>query len=165
MKKVFLSFLVFASLSDIALSKDVGSASYNLERKNMPGSIDAKGARVDGDYKIEGTKVSGKFTVKLSDMKSGMDLLDKHTCEHLECDKYPTAVFAMDSFDMKDGEVKGTLTLHGKTVPVSGWKAKVSGQNVTVNGPAKLSDFDIKTPSYAGVGVADKVDLTVDVTI
>ncbi len=165
MKKVALGLALFVSLSDIAMAKEVGTASWSLDRKNMPGSIEAEGAKVDGIYSLEGTKVAGKFTVKLADFSVGMPLLKTHICEKLECSQYPEAVFTLDPFDMKDGDVRGTLSLHGKTQPVKGWKAQVDGKKVTVKGVVKLTDYGVEPPEYAGIGVSNEAVLTINVNI
>lgn len=163
--KLFSAVMLFLCLSDIALAGDVGSATFNIDRKNLPGSITGKGAHVFGSYTLDGKKVAGKFTLRLSEFDAGMALLSKHLCEHLECTTYPDAVFDLKSFEMKDGDVEGTLTLHGKTLPVTGWKAEVDGHDVTVKGSVKLTDYGITPPEFSGVGVSNKADVTIEVKI
>jgi polyisoprenoid-binding protein YceI len=115
--------------------------------------------------------------VNLATLTTGISLRDKHMREkYLETATYPTAVLAVSRSKLKvpvsgasgsfDGE--GTLTLHGKTKPVSfHYTAKSDGKSAyAVTGAMRLdmNDYGIVTPKYLGVTVKPQVDLTVSFT-
>lgn len=110
--------------------------------------------------------------VPLSGLKTGIGLRDTHMREkYLQVAQYPNAELSVPRSSLKvpgDGAAasataQGTLTLHGKTKPVSfHYEAKRAGSTIHVAGTLNLNmnDFGIQVPSYAGVTV--KPDVTVD---
>ncbi|MFO0734826.1 MAG: YceI family protein [Labilithrix sp.] len=117
------------------------------------------------------------ITVTLATLTTGMSLRDKHMREkYLEVQTYPTAVLNVARSNLKlpasgqsgtfDGS--GTLTLHGKTKPVTvHYTAKSDGKTAyAVSGTMKIdmTDYGIEKPGYLGVSVNTSVDLSVSFT-
>jgi polyisoprenoid-binding protein YceI len=115
-------------------------------------------------------------SVSLGALTTGIGLRDKHMREkYLEVPKYPTAVLKVPRASLKvpgNGESAsfegdGTLTLHGQTKPVHfRYTAKHDAAAFGVKSTFSLdmNDYGIATPSYLGVSVKPKVDLTVSFT-
>ena len=132
------------------------------------------------DIKAENNQVlsiidatSGKMAISIL-MKSFMfpkALMQEHFNEnYVESDKYPKATFKGDilNFDtIKDSEtkveVKGTITIHGKSkeivIPASITR---KDNNIVVNGDFYLNvaDFNIKIPSVVAKNIAKKIKVT-----
>lgn len=117
------------------------------------------------------------ITVRLTNLTTGIALRDKHMREkYLQVESYPTAVLKVPRSSLKlpgnsEGatfEREGTLTLHGKTKPVSfRYTAKNDGMSAYgVSGSMKIdmNDYGIETPKYLGVSVKPSVDLSVSFT-
>jgi polyisoprenoid-binding protein YceI len=117
------------------------------------------------------------ITVALSGVTTGIGLRDKHMREkYLQVQSYPTAVLKVSRASLKlpksgeggafDGE--GTLTIHGKTKPVSfHYSAKSDGKSAyDVSGSMKIdmNEYGIETPKYLGITVKPAVDLSVSFT-
>lgn len=110
----------------------------------------------------DGTTVT--ITVPLAKVKTRLELCDKHYKELLEVDKYPTATLKVPRASLKlgEGDVKGSLTLHGQTKDVNvHYEAKKSGDTYDVKGRSRLNinNFGMKTPTYLGVAVKPDVDI------
>jgi hypothetical protein len=64
---------------------------------------------------------------------------------------------------VKEDTFEGLLTLHGVTKPVSG-KFSISDQRaVEASFSVKLIDFAVAIPTFAGVTVADNVEVNVKI--
>lgn len=126
-----------------------------------------------GRIVMDGNAMSGVFTVALGEFDTGISLRNTHMREkYLEVAKYPQASLEIKKLLLPEkGEVAfdGALMLHGVTKPVQG-KAQIERR--TENGAEllrveatfelKISDFEIQTPSYAGITVADVVTVAVE---
>ncbi len=137
--------------------------------------INGEGGKPTGHFTVDSGHsklTSGEILVNLEAFGTGLPLRDRHMREkYLETKTFPDAVFKAAPLAFKDGklpgetDLKGSLTLHGVTKPITA--------NVKVNGAAKnaslteaeieadfeivLSDFKVAIPEYAGVTVAEKV--------
>ena len=110
-------------------------------------------------------------------IETGISLRDVHLHQMLEADKYPAATLRISRSQLtfpREGEpvertAEGELTLHGqsRTVKVH-YRAELGAGGVTkVRGSFQLDmrDFDIKAPSYLGVSVAPKVEVSVELAL
>ncbi len=129
-----------------------------------------------GEVRIENGKASGAFVLSLTALDTGINLRNQHMKEkYLEVGKFPEAKLLIESVDLpsdisagegsRDGlPFLGVLTLHGVQKPVAG-SAKVERRQSSVEVEAqfgiKLSDFGVTTPSYAGITVAEDVQVKV----
>jgi len=86
------------------------------------GRFDKKSGTVQFDRAGKSGKV--ELTIDTASINTGVPALDKHLREEdfFDAAKFPTAVFVADKFTFsgdKVSEVSGTLTLRGKTHPVT----------------------------------------------
>ena len=110
------------------------------------------------------------ITVPLANLKTGIEIRDKHTKDALEADKYPTVTLKVARSALKfpaagaesSGDAKGSMTLHGQTKDVTfHYTAKLDGDTFTVKGNTRVNvdDFGVKRPSYLGVTVKPDIDI------
>jgi len=134
--------------------------------------INGKGAGAQGAATWDNGKLSGTYLVNLKDFETGLSLRDRHMKEtYLEVEKYPEATLILEplpwSPESGSSEVpfQGKLKLHGQEQAVTG-KAKlaIKGDELAVIAEFEvlLSAFKIAIPEYAGITVAEKVDIKVE---
>jgi polyisoprenoid-binding protein YceI len=136
-----------------------------------PGGLHVEGT--GGELQVEDKGDVLLVTVPLTAITTGIGLRDTHMREkYLETPKYPTAELSVPRAGLKfppegetaDGSAPGTLTLHGKSQPVSfHYRAVHKGKAYEVQADFHLNmnDFGIVTPSYLGITVKPGVDVTV----
>lgn len=178
---VLLIFLT-ASLSQAAsrifqFEPDASRVEFLAVGKPSMLKIKGKGAKVSGKIAQAENKFEGQIQVDLSEFDTGMALRNQHMKEKYlqvqdEKNRYATLEFIdfeapelLKNGGEKEGiPFKANLTLHGIKREVSG-VAKLSVQNQQYSGNTKLkiklSDFGIDIPSFAGVTVAEDVDIDV----
>jgi polyisoprenoid-binding protein YceI len=143
------------------------------------GNFEAKTEAIDGNLTLNPDRpgaVDGAIVVDLNTLKTGIELRDEHMREkYLEVQRGPEYSQAkidnirLEGFDpaRPAGKVKftGVLTLHGMTRDLSGAaNIKQAGKNINVEAsfPLKVSDFDIPSPTYLGVGVRNQISVAVN---
>lgn len=170
-KSFFLTPIFFigatAHAADVNLT---GISTFDAIGKPSMLKIHGEDKQVRGNLKLDGKNLSGEFLVKLDDFNTGMKLRDQHMKnKYLEIDKYPEAKLKLEpitlpslSGELKKLPFKGTLTLHGVEKPVSG-ETNISLnsniQNIDASFSTKLSDFGIQIPAFAGVTVAEEIQI------
>lgn len=162
-----LSVLSVASIVDAKYTK-TGTARVEFSATG-PAGMAIKGRT--NDLVVED---GGDITIRvpLQNLTTGLALRDKHMKEkHLEVGKYPEAVLKVPRASLqlpaengtKEGNVQGSLSLHGvtKSVPFR-FKVVRNGQHVNVDGGFRINitDFKIEVPSYMGVTVKPNVDVS-----
>ena len=182
---IFLFFtsapLFAAEIKKMDLSFDNSQSSAEFLAVGRPSmiKIKGKGAQVLGQATIEGKVLNGELKLDLDQFDTGIEMRNKHMKEkYLETGK-PENKFAVlqlkkfdgiDSLTSSNGEKKsvpfeGTLTFHGVKKDVSGTtdlKWKDNTFDGVSNFKVKLSEFNVGIPSFAGVTVAEDVDVTVN---
>ena len=169
-------FLVLAVLTEgaIALSSTKGNKSVTVLARGPAGlRIEGKGSEVS----LEEDDSALTFKVPLAPIETGISLRDVHLHQMLEADKYPAATLRISRSQLTfprerepvERTAEGELTLHGqsRTVKVH-YRAELGAGGVTmVRGSFQLDmrDFDIKAPSYLGVSVAPKVEVSVELAL
>ena len=169
-------FLVLAVLTEgaIALSSTKGNNSVTVLARGPAGlRIEGKGSEVS----LEEDDSALTFKVPLAPIETGISLRDVHLHQMLEADKYPAATLRISRSQLTfprerepvERTAEGGLTLHGqsRTVKVH-YRAELGAGGVTkVRGSFQLDmrDFDIKAPSYLGVSVAPKVEVSVELAL
>jgi len=169
-------FLVLAVLTEgaIALSSTKGNNSVTVLARGPAGlRIEGKGSEVS----LEEDDSALTFKVPLAPIETGISLRDVHLHQMLEADKYPAATLRISRSQLTfprerepvERTAEGELTLHGqsRTVKVH-YRAELGAGGVTmVRGSFQLDmrDFDIKAPSYLGVSVAPKVEVSVELAL
>lgn len=142
------------------------------------GTFEAKTTALTGDF-TPATSASetgkGRFVVDLKTLETGITLRDSHLrTTYLEVEKgddYAKAVLSDLRISGAEaaglngkGKFTGTLRLHGVERPVSGSvEIRRTGQMVRIRAsfPVSITQFNIPTPRYLGVGVRDEVSVQV----
>jgi len=167
--------------ADVAASPmQVADASVSVHCPlTVGGSFEAKTTAMKGELVLDPAQrgmVEGELAVDLMTLQTGIALRDDHLRDkYLEVGKgaeYQMATLEDIRLDGVDpshpvGKAKftGKLTLHGQERPVSGTaeiKRAGDGFRVQATFPVKVSDFQIPSPSYLGVGVRDEVTVAVN---
>lgn len=157
--KFFASILITIGFSFTAIAQSV-TVDVVL---NPMGDFKAKTSEVNGEATIKGDEVSAKnITVNLKNLKSGVELRDKHTHKYLDTKAYPEAVLI--SATGKGGKGKGKIKIKGVEHDVDG-TYKVEDKVLKADFKVTLSDFGIKDINYMGVGVEDQVTIHVAVPV
>lgn len=135
--------------------------------------IKGQGTHLLGTAEIKDGKLSGKFTVPLAGLKTGISLRDSHMHEkYLETTRFPQAELIIEPFPfLSQGEkipFTGMLTIKGTSKPVKG-EVQVYGLSEQASGRAEfnvlINDFpNIGVPSYLGVTIAEQVQVVVEFT-
>ena len=137
--------------------------------------IVGEGAGPTGDLTLADGKLQGTLTIDMAKLTTKIDLRDDHMKnKYLEIGKYPTSTITFKDYNLNLDSLTTTATeqpfaadlqLHGITKPVIG-TIKLSKDNSVVTGVAsfkiKVTDYMDTLPSYAGIKVADDVEVTVD---
>lgn len=130
---------------------------------NPMGDFKAKTSDVKGEATIKGDEVSAKnIIVNLTNLKSGVELRDKHTQKYLDTKTFPDAVLV--SATGKGGKGQGKIKIKGIEKDVDG-TYNVEGKVLKADFKVTLSDFGIKDINYMGVGVEDQVTIHVAVPV
>lgn len=181
--KTLLGILLLFQLSAQAANLKLQSANGKTEFKALgkPSSlrIDGQGTGPEGNLEFRQEngvwKSSGILRVQMKSFETGISLRDKHMKEkYLEVEKFETAELKVESLqlppDFKSAAKKtsfpfqGSLNLHGVTQPVQGTVELLRDETGQFRFQAsfalQLSQFGINVPSFAGVTVADEVQVT-----
>lgn len=171
-RRTALSALLAVSLTALSASAALRSYGVSQVRFHADGP-----AGMDIDGKSDELSVSEKDGVvkvraRLTNLKTGISLRDKHLRGYLNTDKYPVATLSVPRTALKvpaaGGKVESTatgdFTLHGQTRKVP-FKYKASAKNTSyrVQGSIKIDirDFGVEVPCYLGVCVKPEVDVRV----
>jgi polyisoprenoid-binding protein YceI len=128
-----------------------------------------------GSVEISDKKVTGSFKFNLNDLSTGISMRDRHMKEkYLETGKNPEAVLTLRDVIFKDtikseNEIfQGDLSLHGVTKKVSGvasFETVEGRKKAHVEFSIHIAEFGIALPSYAGIEVADEVQMKMDLNL
>jgi polyisoprenoid-binding protein YceI len=139
--------------------------SFEAKTKNLSGEL--------GPASDQPGTVHGALRVDLQTLETGIGIRDRHMKDnYLEVEKGPdfsAAMFEDIRVDRLDGRsvFSGTLMLHGQRKPISGTaelQQRDGRVRVQAQFPMKISDFEIPTPKYLGVGVRDEIQIKVNLT-
>lgn len=115
--------------------------------------------------------LKGSIEISMSDLYSDNKKRDEHMQETVESSLFPKAVFEVKDVVAKSGDnytLKGTMSLHGVTKPMSFDGSIVNEGNkvrIKATSSMKMSDFGITPPSMMFMKVRDQIDLNVDVLL
>ena len=160
----------------IAFEVDESSVTVEFEAIGNPSALKIHGVcrKLKADLKREKGKVLGEFRFTLDCLETGISLRDQHMKEkYLETGRFPESRLKFEGVPFEessssgetltDQDFHGQLSLHGVTRPVQG-KVTLSKNpletnhtDVTAVVKLKLTDFQIETPSFARIRVADEV--------
>lgn len=178
--KVLPIFFIMGSVVAHAQKIDLSTgAKVEFDAVGKPAMINIKGTggKATGMLTLLESKLSGDLVVNLKEFTTDMDLRDEHMKEkYLEVNKsgFDKAVLKIDqklemvgfpsSGAWEPKSLKGLLTLHGvtKEVPLNPKiSIKDSGATGTVSFKIKVKDYNIDIPEFAGITMADEVDVKV----
>ena len=128
------------------------------------GSFEAKTSKVRGEIKKEGAKFTAEsLSIKVDDLKTGIDLRDEHFKKHLNYDKFPKIV--MNKIVAENGKGTGELVVNDTTNKVEFTYKNVSDKKLEATFKVKASSFKLKEAKYLEIGVDDDVEIvaTIDV--
>jgi polyisoprenoid-binding protein YceI len=157
---------------------DAASSKAGFVATGSPGflRITGEGGKVEGSGRLaeDGVNLSGTFQVDLTSLVTGISLRDQHMKEkYLETHSFPKATLSLASIKIPaaglevETTFQGDLTLKGVTRPITGEARLVRGTNeirVLASFPVLISEFPIGVPSWLGVTVAEKVNISVEFT-
>ena len=114
--------------------------------------------------------VDGALKLKLDSFQTGIGLRDRHMKEkYLEAGKFPEATLTLAKQTLpKNGSApfEGELELHGVKKKVSGTAELLDGgKAVKASFPVSLKDYAITAPSFAGISVADQVNVETELKL
>ncbi len=128
------------------------------------GSFEAKTSKVRGEIKKEGTKFTAEsLSIKVDDLKTGIDLRDEHFKKHLNYEKFPKIV--MNKIVAENGKGTGELVVNETTNKVEFSYKNISDKKIEATFKVKASSFKLKEAKYLEIGVDDDVEIvaTIDV--
>lgn len=176
MKKLFVailfsSFQLFAAGKQLNFTESDGTVAFTAVGRPAMIKIVGEGPGPQGTLNYKDGKLNGTLTVDLKKLTTKIDLRDDHMKnKYLEIEKYPQAelifkdyAISLDAAGEKDFEAD--FKLHGVTKKVFG-KITLTKDKKTTSGAAnfkiKVTDYLDTLPSYAGIKVADDVEVKVD---
>ncbi len=181
--KFILFYLFFASNFAVAanLISSKGKSEFRAVGRPSALKILGQGDGPTGYFDLladrEGYQFKGEVLLNLESLKTGIEMRDRHMKEkYLETGKFKNStlkwsqvILPKDLFE-KGGEVNvpGTLILKNVEKPVSVlMKVSKEASDFKIHSTfqIKLTDFSIDLPSYAGIKVADLVDIEVETSI
>lgn len=146
--------LFFVALMNVAVAHEV-TVKVAL---SPAGSFEAKSAKVKGDVKKDGNKITAEnLWVKVEELKTGITLRDEHFHKHLNFDKFPKIAFTQVS--AADGKGTGTLTVNDVKKSVDFTYKNAGPTKIEATFKVKPSDFKLKPAEYMGIGVTDEVEV------
>ncbi len=173
MKKIsLLTMVLAASLFAGNLSFESGSVKAHTQVFG-DSTIDPVAKKATSHLTMDATASTLRGTIEVSmiDLISDNKKRDEHMQEALESAGFPKAVFEVKEVVAKGGNnyiLKGTMTLHGVSKPMSfdGTVVEESGKvHIKAASALKMTDFGIKPIKMMFLTVRDQVDLTVDVSL
>jgi polyisoprenoid-binding protein YceI len=117
------------------------------------------------------TSLRGSVEVSITDFISDNAKRDTNMRESMESDRFPKASFEIKEIVVKGGDsmsLKGSLTLHGVTKPLSfEGSVKSEGDKVHIKAKSalKMSEYGITPPKMVFLTVRDQVELSVDMVL
>jgi polyisoprenoid-binding protein YceI len=176
-------FLGVSSVSSILYAEkiylvDPNTSQLEFTAIGKPGfiRINGKGARIEGQAKIEKEETVGSFSTKLDHFVTGIETRDQHMRDaYLQTKEFPNARLDWKIDAVTVDKVRqeipftGTLELHGVKRPIEGLAMlTISSDGLKVDGEAqfkiKLSDYKITIPKYLGIVVAEEVSIKANFT-
>lgn len=169
------------SAKKLLFNLDQGSGGVEFNATGRPSAlkIHGKGSAPKGSLVLEGTVASGSLSFDLESLDTGIKLRNEHMkTKYLEVGKYGKATLTIEKLSVPEalkteaGKVEkapfqGVLSLHGVQKPVSGFATiQRSGDQMTVAADfgIKTSEYGISTPSFAGITMAEDVQVAVQVS-
>ena len=164
----FLLPLILISTTAAATIK--GSASFLAKASNEFLEIEGSELALDtSKAKVTAGVISGIFSAKVSDMKTGIEMRDGHLRKYLEAEKFPLIELALDPVTVGGGTKKtfsGKLTIHGVTKPVTGI-VEFDSNNATARFTIPdITQYGVKgVPTYKNFTIGKSIDVVAKINI
>jgi hypothetical protein len=145
---------------NFALAADRVIASIEL---SPIGSFTAKVDKIKGFAKKSGSGyIADNIKIKVKDIKTGIEVRDKHLWKRFKYKKHPYIV--MTKGKGSKGRGVASLKIKGMTKKVD-FKYKKEGNNLVVKFNIDLDKYKVEDLSYMGVSVKNIVPITAKVKI
>ncbi|MGE3680569.1 MAG: YceI family protein [Bdellovibrionales bacterium] len=158
----------------IHLAKDKGELKALAIGRPRALKINVEGSGPAGVLTIENGKLRGEIEVDMRSLETGIALRDRHLKEtYIQTKEFPHAKLqlkglSLSAKDLKSGfknrDFAGDLHFHGVKKPITGQLDLEPGLKMQARFKIRLTDFDVKVPSYLGVTVAETLDVEVKST-
>ncbi len=181
MIRFILAALVSAHAHGLTLEASKGKTEFLAIGRPSALKINGKGSGPTGTLELrkagDDLIVSGEAVVDLSSLDTGIGLRDRHMKEtYLETGKFKTARLLLKDAKVprssleRGGEVKvpALLDLHGQLKPIEIAMTLSKKEDAIVSASKfkiKLSEFAINIPKYAGITVADEVEVRTETEV
>lgn len=183
MKRILILALAlgFCQAHAVALDATKGKTEFLAVGRPSALKINGKGAGPTGDLEIKkmGTDfvINGEANVDLSSLDTGIGMRDRHMKEiYLEVEKFKTARILFKDAKialekLKSGaetKISALLDLHGQLKPVEVAMTLSKKGDVVASASVfklKLSEYGIAIPKYAGITVADEVEVRTETQV
>ena len=178
-----IAFATSASASQMTIQLDPNLGNVQFHASGHPSAlkITGKGKAPEGTFKGSLQGISGTATFDLTSLETGVSMRDHHMKEkYLETGTFPKSELTITqlkfpqplqngkAFSFDSLPFQGKLKLHGLEKPVTGTAhVESDGQTilkVVAEFALKLNDYGVAVPSFAGITVADDVQVTVEST-
>ena len=127
------------------------------------GSFHIESPKVKGKLKKKGkVYTASKISVKVKDMKTGMDLRDEHMAKRISSKKHKSIV--VTKVKASGGKGKGTIEIKGIKKPFK-FSYTIAGKMMKAKFKLNLADFKIKDLKYLGVGAKKIVSIVADIPV
>jgi polyisoprenoid-binding protein YceI len=115
---------------------------------------------------------ASRFVFPVNQLKTHNTIMDRHMYRMFEIEKYPQIFYTLQklsmSLDQKTADVTGSLTIHGVTrnFPITAQVHESNGiKEFKGHADISLKTFELKAPSFLMLKVADRVDVTFDISL
>jgi polyisoprenoid-binding protein YceI len=152
---------------------NVGHVSFLAKGHPALISIDGVGKGLSGELTEVNHALVGTLSFNLNTLDTGISLRNTHMKEkYLDTKDHPNALIIFSNFVLPKNQEKSfpftaELELKGIRKPVTGI-ATVQDENgkskIFAEFPIQLSQFDVNTPSFKGITVAEEVKIKIEVS-
>jgi len=169
--------LVLATGTSFQMQSPDGEVSFRAIGHPSALKVIGKGKGPTGELYLNGTVLKGRIEADLRTLGTGFELRDQHMTEkYLEVGNYPKSNLDLDEIklsspldapgtEQRQVAFSGALHFHGKNGKISGiadLKRLSSGElDLDSKFSLKLSDYGISIPKWAGITIADEVEIQV----
>ncbi len=173
---ILFGFFISAQAALLESKPESGSLKFlttvSPSSLKITGVSEAPKGRLQVDETAAELEISGEFRFPLEKLSTGLSLRDNHLkTKYLEVGTYPEAVLTLKKQKFPKaatGSVpfEGEMTLHGKMQKVKGNAILRNGageSSVKADFPLKLQDFAIERPAFAGLTVAEDVNVETEI--
>jgi polyisoprenoid-binding protein YceI len=140
--------------------------------------IRGKGKAPAGQIQIKDGSAQGSLTVPIDSFDTGIEARNHHMkTVYLDTTKYPVSTltfrgiqvsknFSNANYTASEFPISAILTLHGISQPVTvlaDLERKSDGSSLSLHAhfKLKLTQYGVKIPTFAGITVADEVQITI----